>query len=190
MIRVEARDATASRMSVRQAIVFGVVAGVLASIVMVGYAMVAAWTKDTGFFTPLYHIASLWISQDSMMASMEDGMGGDAFHFEFGPAVVGALIHMATGAAYGALFALAVFRFGLGPALLALAGLVWGALVLAFSVYVGLPLAAEVFDSGDQITDMGEMAGWDVFVPEHLVFGLVAGLVLAALARRTSPGSA
>lgn len=45
--------------------------------------------------------------------------------------------------------------------------------------FVGLPAAAAIFDSGDQIADMAEMVGYGTFVVEHLIFGLVLGLGLA-----------
>lgn len=190
MIRVDTKSAAGSRMGSGRAILIGAVVGVLASVVMAMYAMVAAWAKDTGFFTPLYHIASLWISQDSMMSSMKDGMGGDAFHFEFRPALLGAVIHMMTGAMYGALFAVAISRLALGAAVLSLAGLVWGGLVFLISAFIGLPVAAALFNSGDQITNMAEMAGWGTFDVEHLLYGLTLGVLLALLARRTPPASA
>jgi hypothetical protein len=190
MTHGDVKSAAPSRTGLGRTIVTGAVAGVLASLVMAVYAMVAAWTKDTGFVTPLYHIASVWIAQDSMMSSMQDGMAGDAFHFDYGPAVLGALIHMATGAAYGILFALAVSRLALGTAVLSLAGLVWGGLVFVFSTFVGLPVAAALFDSGKQITDMAKMAGWGTFISEHLLYGGVLGVLLALLVRRTSARSA
>jgi hypothetical protein len=170
---------SSTRTPLGRALVLGIGAGVLASLAMAMYTMIAAWTKDEGFFTPLYHIASLFTSQDSMMASMEDAMGGSAFHFVLGTAVVGAMLHMMTGAMYGAVFAVGVSRLSLGGASLAGAGLVYGAVVFAMSTWVGLPVAAAVFGSGDQITDMAEMAGWGTFVVEHLVFGLVLGALLA-----------
>lgn len=178
---------TTGTTSLGRAVVVGAGAGVIASLVMAIYAMVAAWEKGTGFFTPLYHIASLWASQDSMMASMEDGMAGNDFHFVFGPALLGALIHMATGAGYGAVFGVAVARLRLGTALLAGVGLVYGALVFAVSAYVGLPVAAALFDSGDQISDMAKMAGWGTFIVEHLIYGLFLGAIVAlALVRGRS----
>jgi len=186
VIRVATTQGATSRMGLGRALVWGSAAGVLASLAMAAYAMIASWAKDTGFFTPLYHIASLLISQDTMMTSMEDGMGGSAFHFDFGPALVGAIIHMITGAGYGAVFAVIVSRFSLGKALLGAAGLVWGALVFALSTWIGLPIAAAVFDSGDQIKNMAEMAGWGTFVIEHLLFGLVLGVLLTF---RPSPAS-
>ena len=82
--------------------ILGAGTGAAASLAMAMYAMVAAWDKDIGFFTPLYHIASLFISQDAMMASMNGAITGSAFHFEFGPAALGAMVHMMTGAMYGA----------------------------------------------------------------------------------------
>jgi len=189
VIRLDTHSAASYRMGLGRAIVSGAVVGVLASLVMAVYAMIAAWAKDTGFFTPLYHIASLWISPDTMVTSMEDDMGGDAFHFELGPAVLGAVIHMTTGAVYGVLFAVAVSRLALGAPVLGLAGLVWGGVVFVVSAFVGLPVAAALFDSGDQISDMAEMAGWGTFVIEHLLYGLVVGVLLALFARRTSPVS-
>jgi len=173
---------TTSTSSLGRAVLVGAVAGVIASLLMAMYAMIAAWTKDAGFFTPLYHIASLWAPQDAMMASMQDAMGGSHFHFEFGPAILGALIHMMTGAMYGAIFGLAVSKLRLGTAVLAGLGIVYGAIVFAVSAWIGLPIAAALFDSGDQITKMAEMAGWGTFVTEHLLYGLALG-VLAAVAR-------
>ncbi len=167
------------RLQLGQVAVLGAVAGVIASVPMAMYAMIAAWAKDTGFFTPLYHIASLFLSDDSMMTSMTDGGSGSAFTFEFGPALLGVVIHMMTGAMYGVVFALAISRLVLNRSLIVGAGLVWGAMVFAVSAWIGLPIAAAVFNSGDQITSMAEMAGYGTFVIEHLVYGLVLGLVLA-----------
>ncbi|MCH9730151.1 MAG: hypothetical protein K0U84_10855 [Actinomycetia bacterium] len=78
----------------------------IASLVMALFAMIAAATyQGTGFFTPLYHIASLFLDPSTMMASMQQGMAGSNFYFAFGPAVVGVIIHMMVGATYGVVFA-------------------------------------------------------------------------------------
>lgn len=108
---------------------------------------------------------------------MGDKEGGDAFTFLAGPAALGAAIHMMTGAAYGAVFGLLVGRLRAGLATYAVVGVVYGFAVFAVSAFVGLPLAASIFDSGAQITDMAEMAGWGTFVTEHLLFGLVLGVL-------------
>jgi hypothetical protein len=163
---------------------FGVGAGVIAAIAMAMYAMIAAWAKGTGFFTPMYHIASLWASQGSMMTSMKDATAGSAFHFVVGTAVLGAIIHMMTGAGYGAVFGLIVARLRLGVAAWAGVGLIYGAVVFAVSAFVGLPVAAAIFSSGDQITHMAKMAGWTTFFVEHLVYGLVLGVLFGLVRGR------
>ncbi len=100
-----------------RAILIGTVAGVIASLVMATYAMMAAYFKDTGFFTPLYHIASLVTNDGNMMKSMKaDQMNGDAFTFLFGPAILGAMIHMMTGAMHGAVFGVIASRLRMGLA--------------------------------------------------------------------------
>ena len=171
-----------------QAVALGAGAGVVASLAMAMYAMFAAWEKGTGFFTPLYHIASLLASQDSMMASMKGAMAGSDFHFVLGTAILGAFIHMMTGAMYGAAFGVVVSRLDLSVAVLAAAGLVYGAAVFALSAFAGLPLAAAIFGSGDPIKSMAEMAGWGTFFIEHLVFGLALGMLLSlARVRTTAP---
>jgi hypothetical protein len=183
---------TASPTSLTRALLVGAGAGVIASLVMAMYAMVAAWEKGTGFFTPLYHIASLWAPGDAMMTSMTEAMSGSDFHFTFGTALLGAIIHMMTGAIYGAVFGLLAHllasRVRLGLALLAGIGLAYGFLVFVISAYIGLPLAAAIFDSGDPIKNMAEMAGWGTFIIEHLLFGLLLG-VLAYLGRARTPSA-
>lgn len=175
---------TTRRAGAGRALAAGAVAGVLASIVMGMYAMVAAWVDGTGFFTPLHHIASLWAAPDAMMASMEAAMAGNDFNITVGTAVLGALIHMMTGAMYGAVFGLIVSRLHLGRGPLLGVGLVYGALVFVMSAFVGLPLAASIFDAGDPIRNMAEMAGWTTFAVEHLLFGLALAALLSLSRRR------
>jgi hypothetical protein len=156
----------------------GALWGVIAAAVMAMYAMVAGLTYlGTGFFTPLYHIASTVIEPDAMMTSMQRAMEGpSSFHFKFGPAVVGMTIHLATGAAYGIVFALlarAVRLSGLGAVAV---GAVYGVAVLFFSSFLGLPIAAALFGGGDPIADMPQMVGWTTFTIEHVMFGVILGI--------------
>lgn len=177
-----------SSRNLTRAVLIGALAGVAASIGMAMYAMGASWAKDTGFFTPLYHIASLVTDQDAMMSSMMGGMEeGDAFTFVLDTALVGAAIHLATGAAYGAIFGGVVARIRVGTPLLAGLGIVYGAIVFAVSAWIGLPAAAALFDAGAPIENMAEMAGWGTFVVEHLLYGAVLGLLVAASATRRAP---
>ncbi len=176
-----------STASLGRAVLIGAGAGVIASLAMAMYAMLAAYAKDTGFFTPLYHIASLLTGDADMMNSMMGAQqNGDAFTFLLGPAILGAVIHMMTGAMYGALFGLIASRLRLGIAALAGVGLIYGFLVFAFSAYIGLPIAAAIFDSGDPIKNMAEMAGWDTFIIEHLLYGVALGLLAAGVRRHTT----
>jgi hypothetical protein len=170
---------TTGKPSAGRALVQGAVAGVVASLVMAMYAMGAAWVDGTGFFTPLHHIASLWAPQDSMMTSMQEAMSGNDFQLSVGTALLGAVIHMMTGAMYGALFGLVVSRLRLGRGAQLVVGVGYGGLVFLASAFVGLPLAAAVFDAGDPISNMAEMAGWWTFAIEHLLFGLTLGALAA-----------
>ncbi len=169
--------------------VVGGLSGVVASLVMAGYAMIASATyQDHGFFTPLYHIASLFIAPTDLMTSMQHAMGGSTFYFTFGPAVLGALIHMMVGAMYGAAFGALVQLVRLRGWMLVLAGGVWGAAVFVISSFAGLPIAAKLFSSGDQITHMAKLVGYGTFLVEHVLFGLALGLLLAIrpVSRRAS----
>ncbi len=168
----------------RTAIV-GAIAGVIASLVMAMYAMIAATTyQHIGFFTPLYHIASVFIDPSTMMTSMQQGMSGSNFYFAVGPAVVGALVHMMVGAMYGIPLAFIVRQTKLNGLNLVLAGMLYGVVVFAVSAWIGLPLAATIFSSGDQITNMASMVGYGTFLIEHIMFGVAAAVVLLPFARR------
>jgi signal transduction histidine kinase len=164
-----------------RAVVTGAVAGVAASLAMAMYAMIASATyQHHGFFTPLYHIASTFVAPTALTISMGDAMAGSTFYFTFGVAVLGAIVHMMVGAMYGALFAIGVQQPRLrGTAVLAGAGLLWGTIVFVISSWALLPVTAKVFDSGDQITHMAKMVGYPTFPAEHLIFGLVLGLIVA-----------
>jgi hypothetical protein len=60
------------------------------------------------------------------------------------------------------------------------AGVVWGAMAFLVSSFVALPVAANLFGSGDQIAHMAAKVGYGTFLTEHLLFGLALGLLLAA----------
>ena len=163
----------------------GALWGIIAAAVMAMYAMVAGLTYlGTGFFTPLYHIASTVIEPKAMMTSMQRAMEGQSdFYFTIGPAAVGMMIHLATGAAFGVLFALLARSLRLSGAAAVVAGMFYGVGVLLFSSFVGLPVAAELFDGGDPIADMPKMVGWTTFTIEHVMFGAVLGLGLFLASR-------
>jgi hypothetical protein len=163
------------------AAIIGAIGGVIASLVMAGYAMIASVTyQHHGFFTPLYHIASVFIAPKTLMMSMQHAMAGSSFYFSTGQAVLGALVHMMVGLMYGAVFGVLIAAARLRGPMVAAAGAVWGVVVLAASTWVGLPAAAKIFSSGDQITHMAKMVGYGTFLVEHVLFGLALGLLVAA----------
>jgi len=163
----------------------GAVGGVLGGLLMITYAMVVSFAyKDVGFFTPLYHIGTTFSAPDAMMASMEAAMGGSGFHFEAGPAALGFIVHILTGAVAGALFGALVSLWSLGRGMTVAAGAIFGIVVMLGNAYIGLPIVAEVFGGGEPIADMPSMAGWGTFTAEHLIFGVVLGAVLAATSVR------
>lgn len=156
---------------------YGLPAGVVAAAVMIAYAMVAAATyQDTGFFTPLYHIASTFIDPSAMEASMKAAMGGDSFHFDLGPAALGLAIHLGTGAVLGALFGLGLGAVRSSRLATVPLGVGYGLVVLVVMSFVVLPVAADLFGGGKPISDMPTMVGWGTFSVEHLIFGAVLGL--------------
>jgi hypothetical protein len=177
---------TAGGRALGAAAVSGALAGVGASLVMAMYAMFAAWTyQHTGFFTPLYHIAATFVAPDTMIKSMEAAMAGNSFTFVFGPAVLGAMIHMMVGAMYGAVFAVVARFLRWHGAALVGAAIAWGLVVFAMSSWIGLPIAAAVFGGGNPIRDMASLVGYPTFVLEHLLFGAtLAILLLGALRNR------
>lgn len=158
----------------------GVLAGILGSIAMAMYAMIAAATyQDTGFFTPMYHIAATFIDPTAMETSMEQAMGGDLYYFSAGPAALGLAIHMMTGIAFGVTFALVATSLKLRGGAAPLVGVVYGLGVFALMSFVVLPVVADVFGGGAPISDMPNMVGYATFSIEHAIFGLVLGLMLA-----------
>jgi hypothetical protein len=164
----------------------GAVAGMVGAVMMAMYAMIAAATyQHSGFFSPLYHIASTFISTNAMMTSMQHAMTGGTFYFTLGPALLGAVIHMMVGAMYGAIFALLVSMRRLSAPMLVTAGTAWGAVAFVLSSWVLLPLAASVFSSGDQITHMARIVGNGTFLVEHVLFGMTVGVLLALRPTRT-----
>jgi uncharacterized membrane protein YagU involved in acid resistance len=171
----------------RRIVAMGGVAGAIGALLMGMFAMVAAATyQDTGFFTPLYHIASPIIGTDTMMRSMA------TTYFSAGPALLGLVIHLSVGVVWGVIFALIASRIGLHGVAAIVGGAVYGLLVMLIMAYIGLPITAAVLRGGDIVSDMATMVGWGTFAAEHAIYGVVVGAIWAArgiVARRTpSPG--
>jgi hypothetical protein len=175
---------TSERTSPVPLLIRGAVYGMVAGMAMATFAMVASVTyQHHGFFTPLYHISALLGSPDAMMTSVRQAMAGHHFWFSAGPALLGLMIHIVTGAAYGMVFVLITRH--LHPSRVIPAGMAYGLAVFAVSSFIGLPVAAKLTASGPVITNMAKMVGWSTFAVEHLMFGAVLGLLTFALSRTT-----
>ncbi len=171
------RNLVGEQTDIGAAVRTGALWGLVAAAVMAMYAMVAGATYlGSGFFAPMYHIASTVIEPTAMMTSMEKAMEGETnFYFTFGPTVIGMTIHFMTGIFYGIIFALIARAMRLSGGAAVVAGAVYGIAVLLFSSFIGLPLAAALFDGGDPIADMPKMVGWTTFSIEHVTYGIVLG---------------
>ena len=87
-------------------------------------------------------------------------------------------MHMMVGAMYGIVFAVIVRMAKLRGSNLQISGILYGVMVFAVSAWIGLPLAAAILSSGDQITNMAPEVGYGTFLVEHMRFGVAAALVL------------
>ena len=167
----------------------GALLGAGAAVVMGVFAMIASATyHDTGFFTPLHHIASALIDPDAMMRSMEAGMAGDTFAISPGPALLGLALHVVTGAFWGAIFGLIVTTGRLRGVGGLVAGVPYGLVVMVVMAFVALPLIAAIFDGGEPISDMPRLAGWGTFTIEHAIYGAVLGLWPLRRGSELAPG--
>ncbi|HUW78689.1 MAG TPA: hypothetical protein VMV52_08085 [Candidatus Nanopelagicaceae bacterium] len=166
--------------SLGSALRVGVVGGIAGSLAMAMYAMVVSGSvKHTGFFTPLYHIASALISPNAMMTSMTDAMHGNSAYFVLAPALVGAMIHMMTGAMAGAVFGVVMSKVAATRSLTLVYGAGFGLVVLIMNAFIGLPIIAHLFGGGQPISQMAKVVGWGHFSVEHLLFGLGLGFVVS-----------
>jgi hypothetical protein len=149
-------------------------AGMAAAGAMALVAMVAAASfLDLGFYAPLYLVAAI-VEPAPLVESIQVA-AGSRFDLELGAAVAGLAVHLAIGAGFGVVFALAARRLHLrGPAALAV-GAGYGLAVMALMGLVVLPLAADQTAGGRLIADAPRLLGWPTFAVEHLVYGLALG---------------
>ncbi len=183
-VGAEMRPFSDGKRSALRSIVTGAVVGVVAAMGMALFAMIAAATyQGTGFFTPMYHIASVFLDPTAMMTSMEEAAAGDLFYFTPDAASLGMGMHLAVGAGYGAVFGALVHAFRLRGGVAIPIGLLYGLAVLLFSSFVLLPATAAVVGGGDPISDMPKMVGWGTFTAEHVLFGSVLGFWPAVFRR-------
>ena len=69
------------------------------------------------------------------------------------------------------------------------AGAVFGLAVFVVSAFVGLPVAAKITNSGSTISDRASTVAWATFAIEHMMFGLVLGVLAVRTAPADSPAA-
>ena len=89
-----------------------------------------------------------------MMTSLGEAMAGNRFWFAAGPAFVGLMIHMVTGAAYGMVFAVVARRLHRNA--LVPVGMVFCLGTFFVSSFVGLRIAATITGAGYDNLGHGE----------------------------------
>jgi hypothetical protein len=151
----------------RRIVTAGAIGGILGALVMAMFAMIAAATyQHTGFFTPLYHIASPIIGTDTMMRSM------GTTYFSAGPALLGLIVHLAVGAVFGVIFALIASREPQpGPAV-PRDGL--------HGIHGTSRSRPECCEAATWSVTWPPLVGWGTFSAEHAIYGLVLGAIWAA----------
>lgn len=149
----------------RSAVTAGLLAGLVAVIAMSIWFMGHAAVNGMGIWTPLKLIAATFVGIESLV-------GGP------GVLLVGGLIHMVTGMAYGVIFAfLLPSRAGAGAGLLA--GLVYGGLILLLMTFAVLPAVNDIMRERVDLIPVAWTVG-------HLIYGATLGLLLPAFRGRVS----
>jgi hypothetical protein len=151
-------------------------AGMVAALVMALFAMVWAATHGLGFYTPLYQVTAV-VEPGPLGVSLREAAGGWRFYFEVGPAAAGMAVHLGIGAGFGALFALVARAVALRGVAAVAAGVAYGLAVGGLMGLVVLPWAAGETAGGQLVADAPRLLGWPVFTVEHLLYGLVLGLL-------------
>jgi hypothetical protein len=131
----------------------------------------ALWAMGDGFWMPLRMIGAIALGEEALEASYSLA----------GAAIVGALVHMALSALYGAVFGallalVPALRGSVG--LLVIVGSFYGLAIWLFNFYVVAPVAFEWFQDADAVVQ---------FVAHVLFFGALLGGSFARVAPHAEP---
>ncbi len=134
----------------------GIVAGMMAGVVMAIVAMFRAGSSGLGFLLPLKLIAALFWGVPALIGGV-------------GVLITGILIHMVVSGGVGMMFGLMVGnRFNVGVALVG--GVIWGIVIWAVNLWVFLPWLNEVMLERQMVMP----TQWFVL---HLIYGAMLFLV-------------
>lgn len=136
---------------------------------MAMFMMIVTALTGMGFLAPLYAIAATFNPSWAMMKG-----------FDLGPILVGLMLHMVNSAVFGLIFALLVcwiYPRTLALPVAAIAGMVWGLILLVVNQYIVLPLV-----DASMVTATRGIFGW--WLIGHLMFGIVLGVIAGATIAR------
>ena len=166
--------------SIDRIVVPGILAGMVAAVPMGIFSMIAAATyQHRGFFTPMYHIASL-LGDDTAARSLQEAASGDVFFFVPEPTIFGVAMHLVVGGFFGAIFSVVaravVARIGPSRASIIAVGVAYALLVMLLMSLVLVPAADAVLSGEERVSSFASVAGWGTFTIQHVIYGLVLGL--------------
>ncbi len=156
--------------AIDRALVPGVLAGIVAAVVMALFATIAAVTwRHLLFSTPLREIAVLANPELAAPSAQQLDVARE-------PLVFAGAIHLAVGALFGAVFGLAARAARLRGRAAVVAGVLYGLVVMALMSTVVLPAAGRLSGAGEPISNLAGRVGWATFAAAHVLFGLILGL--------------
>ena len=144
----------------------GVLVGMLGGILMMLFTMLSTITYlQMGFFTPLYAIAAPLIGQSPLMTSLRQG----GFYLDFGPALLGLVIHLLWAGFWGLIFGLLARRLHLTGGAAIISGLVYGVLIMLVMIFIVVPIVR----APDLLLLLGSFS---FTIANALFFGITLGL--------------
>jgi len=169
-----------SASSIDRILVPGILAGMVAAVPMGIFSMIAAATyQHRGFFTPMYHIASL-LGDDTAARSLQEVASGDVFFFVPEPMIFGVAMHLVVGGFFGAIFSVVaravVARVVPSRASIIAVGVAYALLVMLLMSLVLVPAADAALSGEERVSSFASVAGWGTFTIQHVIYGLVLGL--------------
>lgn len=169
-----------SASSIDRILVPGILAGMVAAVPMGIFSMIAAATyQHRGFFTPMYHIASL-LGDDTAARSLQEVASGDVFFFVPEPTIFGVAMHLVVGGFFGAIFSVVaravVARVVPSRASIIAVGVAYALLVMLLMSLVLVPAADAALSGEERVSSFASVAGWGTFTIQHVIYGLVLGL--------------
>lgn len=166
--------------SIDRILVPGILAGMVAAVPMGLFSMIAAATyQHRGFFSPMYHIASL-LGDDTAARSLQAAASGDVFFFVPEPTIFGVAMHLVVGGFFGAIFSVVaravVARIVPSRASIIAVGVAYALLVMLLMSLVLVPAADAALSGEERVSSFASVAGWGTFTIQHVIYGLVLGL--------------